>query len=345
MNEQLFFSTFHQFYENFGEHNIISKTDVVAFTSGSIEVMRGKYIDDRIAAYIRDHMDKMISVELFQSGIKIDLQVIGDDAQEVKYYRTKLLILLCSYIQFLYVKYPRLEVTKPMKLYVFLSPFKKELASEGSLKPFNVNTGFTLFDPFKPYNTIVVYRKEELFKVLIHELTHYFRIDRALVPGHVQQELKTMFKISNDPHIHEAITDFWSCYVNILYFSLFNAKGDLVSLERFKEAVARNLRGETGFIVNQARKVMYHEEKCSSSRIISEDTHVVAYYILKAVMFAHFQEYIKDYDVLETKSHFSQNILKDVRAMFKSLCASSYSNTNKSLRMSSIDVSAKMKTI
>ena len=59
------------------------------------------------------------------------------------------------------------------KINILCSNFKKDMRGDGKiLTPINVNSGSTLRKQY-----INLWRHEELEKVLIHELIHYYNID------------------------------------------------------------------------------------------------------------------------------------------------------------------------
>ena len=64
-----------------------------------------------------------------------------------------------------------------MNIYIFLTDLKKKLPEHTGqeIGKINVNTGFTM--TCRPKSNIVIYRKEEWFKVLIHETFHNFGLD------------------------------------------------------------------------------------------------------------------------------------------------------------------------
>ena len=90
--------------------------------------------------------------------------------------------------------------TKKFNMILFLTDLKKKWPKEQTLKPVNINSGFT----FVRGKQIFIWRFEEWTKVFIHELIHAYNCDS----DHIKTTKLNLF---------EGITDFWA----ILYHSLF----------------------------------------------------------------------------------------------------------------------------
>lgn len=338
---KVFFETYHRCEDI----NIISNP-IKQHPESSIP--QSNYLDEWVKEDIYLLKWRMSQVMMVKN-INIEVNIFGKTAKDVRSYMHVIQKTLVTYIHFLFNVYPSMDVPKPLKLYVYLTDKKKTFPADANatLTPYNVNTGFTIFDPTVAYNTIVVYREEEVFKVLIHELTHYFQIDSVTIPNTIVNAIRQIFMISNDPHLHEAITDFWACYINILYNSLYGNNGNKVqSFIRYNQIVKRNINKEKKFILSQARKVAAFTKSCNPTPS-HEATHVISYYIIKAAMFSDFLNYLYDYLDIHTKPYFISNIVEDSKKLLGALCHDKKNPkvTNHTLRMSSIDVVAKMKTI
>ena len=263
------------------------------------------------------------------------------------------------------------RVTTHLHITCFLTHFEKKLPDrkEDPLTPFHVNSGLTYFtNPIQ----IILFRKEEVQKVLIHELTHYFEIEQRIpISPSLNSFIQERFGISNDPRLPEAVTDFWACYVNVLFSSCFdlqlfllNGKGKEKEKQKekqkenktkFQSITNSKLKYEIDFIVIQASKVISHIDGCLSFSIDSknerrkkrekknEETHVIAYYIVKAIMFMSFQKYLNLFyqytkqNPKQGSSRVSDEIQKDLELKMPSICQNlpSFRSLQTSLRMSS----------
>lgn len=327
-----FLDTIHKYHS---EKIMYKKMGIRNYKAGDLG--SSMYIHNDIIKTIKQTMKYTIQLEL-HSKINIDIYIYGKQKNELIEYSTQILIILESYIQYITRLYTSLPLPKNMKLYVYLTDAKKQIdGKEHPLTQLHVNTGYTSFNQEEDYNEIVIYRKEEVLKVLIHEITHYFMIDRVTLPASDMKQLQTIFRVTNDLHIQESITDFWACYVNMMYFAILDT--GVNSYRDFKNRLLQNLKDEIQFIQTQAQKVAYIQDHCwDRSNYIAENTHVIAYYIIKAVMYRNFNRYINDYKDWKNKKHFQLNIVKHVKKELPTIC-------NTGLRMSSLDVNEKMKTI
>ena len=110
---------------------------------------------------------------------------------------------------------------KPLKIYIYNTNLKKRLPKNKNHKlgPFEINSGFTTHYNPNLNGDVVIFRKEELDKVLIHELLHSFKSDWNIHP----------YKNLN---ISESYIDFLA--INI-YINLFFSKKKLHSYIKYNE--------------------------------------------------------------------------------------------------------------
>lgn len=104
-----------------------------------------------------------------------------------------------------------------IEVWIFLCPFKKKLPSQKG-KPLGrneVNSGVTLLSGSSSW--IQVYRREEVLKVLIHELLHYYQLDIR----DAAEALQT--KLGIDHLLNEAYNELFAIYCHTLYYA--NYKG------------------------------------------------------------------------------------------------------------------------
>lgn len=93
---------------------------------------------------------------------------------------------------------------KKLHLIVFLGEQKKYLSDIG-LTPYSINSGMCI-----PQKCICIWRKEEFFKVLIHELIHYYQYDCDHSSPKYQglnRSISNRFKIHGFDQVNEAYTD------------------------------------------------------------------------------------------------------------------------------------------
>ena len=130
---------------------------------------------------IKDHID-ITDYYLFKYSKKvdnkfnIDIKIYLEEEElinldNIRNY-IKLIIIWFAFI----VNYSNKECYRTISIILYLTDFKKRLPDSTIhvLEPFNVNTGYTTRCNL---GNITIYRKEEWFKVLIHESIHSNFID------------------------------------------------------------------------------------------------------------------------------------------------------------------------
>ena len=171
-----------------------------------------------------------------------------------------------------------------LNIKLVLSPFKKETSQNG-LDAFNVNSGFTVRDYASGISTIVVYREEEVIKVLMHELLHAFDIDCKTSNNSDDLMFARLFEKDTKININETFTDLYACLMNICYTSVImsNAIGNT----DIKDIYMTLLMYESIHIMKVGARVL---GVVRGQR--REATHITAYYILKAMGWLLLDEFV-----------------------------------------------------
>ena len=199
----------------------------------------------------------------------------------------------------------------------FLTPFKKmlNLNKNEILGVKNVNTGFTY--PNLINGETFIYRKEEFFKVFIHESIHYYGIDKAL-----QIELNNninynkfinLFNISNKDSknigINEALTEFWTFMIKVCVLSYEKSR----KLENFLNEFERLYNIELIHLIFQIVKILNYNNltytqlltKTKTLEQYRESSHIFSYYIVKTLLVYNHEDLFKS-DIFHVK--FTNNI-------------------------------------
>ena len=107
-----------------------------------------------------------------------------------------------------------------LNIKLVLSPFKKNtLVTKGGLSTYNINNGMTSYYNNMNKASILIYRSEELIKVLIHEIIHAYKIDSAFNGNSLEDNINNLFKLSNDVNTNESFTETYACLLNICLVS------------------------------------------------------------------------------------------------------------------------------
>lgn len=192
--------------------------------------------------------------------------------------------------------------SRELSIYLFLTPHPKKLPNK--LTPFDtihVNSAFTF--SCRPTSEIVIFRHQEWFKVLIHESFHSFGLDFSNLHEteilFTNSFLKEIFKVNIDFLLYESYSEFWAEVLNSMFFVIFD--NPVLTLDYNK------------YIANVEKLISYNRVHCSiiMKQILShngfnyislisnpinneykENTAIFAYFIIKNLLFIHFNETI-----------------------------------------------------
>jgi hypothetical protein len=114
----------------------------------------------------------------------------------------------------------------PIDLTLILTSQKKLITNKKFLGPENINSGSTYFN-----NSVLIWRIEEVYKVLIHELIHFFGFDHSLFMNSLSNNGTNKHCINGDDRENEAYTESFalsihtfilSKFLKVPFFDLFN---------------------------------------------------------------------------------------------------------------------------
>jgi hypothetical protein len=160
---------------------------------------------------------------------------------------------------------------KSINLYIYLSEFKKEIGYNGALGTIETNSGVSLTDEW-----LQIFRKEELYKVLIHELLHNLELDYNK-PERFTNDVKIiqMHDDSRPILINEAYTEVIALYLHSLYIGTMN------NLDIWQLII-----DEEKFTIYQINKIFKHYnivniKHFSKPNKFIQHTNIIPYFIIK----------------------------------------------------------------
>ena len=206
---------------------------------------------------------------------------------------------------YIVIIYSSKSCAKQLKIFVYHTQLLKELPKSNIeiLNENNVNTAFTRTCPIN--SEIVVFRKEEWFKVFMHETFHNFGLDFSdMNLSSCNEKILTMFPVSSNVNLFEAYTEFWARIMNASFCSFISMK-DKDDIEEFLTNVEIFINLERIFSFFQVVKVLnfmglsyedlYKKNKLSENlrkTMYKEDTNVLSYYVITLIMINSYQEYL-----------------------------------------------------
>jgi hypothetical protein len=201
--------------------------------------------------------------------------------------------------------YSSKKCVKQLKIFIYHTSLLKILPDTNIdiLNQNNVNTGFSRTCPSD--SEIVIFRKEEWFKVFIHETFHNFGLDFSSmnVTPYNQMILK-LFSVNSEVNLYEAYTEFWARMINALFcsFIIMKNKNDI---DEFYTNAEFFINVERMFAFFQTVKVLdfmslsydnlYNKTSLSENlrnTLYKEDTNVLAYYVLTLILLNNYQEFL-----------------------------------------------------
>ena len=225
--------------------------------------------------------------------------------KELMEYNQRIYILintLSFFILFLQYKNSNKKIKyHHQNIFFFMTPLKKELPIYRSeLEQYHVNTGYTA--PHKGNSDIVIYRKEEWYKVFIHEYVHNHRLDFSQFDSSFVKLSKKIYNINNDILFSEAMAEVWALSLNILMvsylfkkYNMFPELNKIIPGNQLRMGVSHIfqylLNIEIYFSIIQTRKILkylntnYSQlfDKTKSIKIHNKNTNICSYYFIKTI--------------------------------------------------------------
>lgn len=186
-------------------------------------------------------------------------------------------------------------------IFFFMTTLKKELPNYlTELDQYHVNTGYT--SPHKGDSDIVIYRKEEWYKVFIHEYVHNHHLDFSHLNSSFMKLSKKIYNIDNDILFSEAMAEIWALTINILIVSYLFKKYNIFS--ELCKIIPRNhvkmgvsdifqylLNIEIYFSIIQTKKILKYlnttysklSDRSHSIKIHNDNTNICSYYFIKTI--------------------------------------------------------------
>ena len=277
----------------------------------SAQIIRPKnFSSQSFPEEIRNHIDELSLTELcynfslFNRNIKLyfvieegDIELkLGDYNKHVD-----------SIIMWLYIlnEYASKQCASNLVVYFYFTSLEKHLPNSNIqvLNENNVNTAFTTTCPKDA--EIVVYRKEEWFKVFIHESFHNFALDFSDMNNtECTNYILNIFPVQSEVNLYESYTEFWAEIINALFCSFFalNDKNDVEGFLSNSEFFINFERTYSFFQLTKALRFMglsytdlYSKNihrKALRETMYKEKTNVLSYYVIKTILMNNYQDFL-----------------------------------------------------
>ena len=190
------------------------------------------------------------------------------------------------------------ECSKILDIYIFNTPFKKEISTfDNTIERKDINSAYT-FSCYEK-NAIYIFRKEEWKKVLIHECIHAFGIDFAIIESThsqlINSKLDNIFNLDINYTFNEAYCETLATIINIIY--LFNTQSTHNELIPFLES---QLNNEIIHSLVQSNKFLKHSSLSMRHMVFGKDnskykenTPAFSYYFIKSLFLYDLNSFLK----------------------------------------------------
>ncbi len=200
--------------------------------------------------------------------------------------------------------------SQTLTIYLYFTSFSKTLPDSPIevLDVVNVNTAVTT--SCQPKTEIVIYRKEEWFKVLLHETFHSFGLDFSdMNNDECTSRILKIFPVKSKVNLFESYCEFWAEIMNVLFCS-FRAIKDKNNFSAFMAKCSEYINLEMNYSVFQVVKTLnfmgLNYEAMHSSKeyarilrdnLYKEKTNVLSYYVVRMILMTNVQATLNWCDV------------------------------------------------
>jgi len=206
------------------------------------------------------------------------------------------------------------KCSEQLKIFIYFTGMEKWLPRPTHKQPIldesNVNTAYTY--SCRKNNDIVIYRKEEWFKVFIHETFHSFGLDFSSNDNILTRDkILQLFNVNSIVNLFEAYTELWARIMNAIFTSYYLTIGNkrigniyIDNKSVFIDKCEMFIYLEKIYSCFQMVKVLdymsvkYEDIICfdhlSSYSIkmkYRENTNVLAYYIITNILIFYYQDF------------------------------------------------------
>ncbi len=260
---------------------------------------------DEIRNHINESSQYFITYKTKQFGRNITFHFVTENFSSsnvdmcVEYSKNMLVWL------YIINQYASSKCAKDLIVYLYMTKLQKKLPQSNLhiLGENHVNTAFTTSCPVD--SEIVIFRKEEWFKVFIHETFHNFALDFSdMNVSECHSKILETFQVKSDVNLFESYAEFWAELINVCFVSYLTCD-DNTNKRAFIEQCRYYLDLETKFNAFQLVKAlgfmgmtysnMYKKTTHAQAlrdTLYKEDTNVLAYYIIKTVLLANYPAFL-----------------------------------------------------
>lgn len=262
-------------------HNILKrinvrKSDYIKRDGIYVKVVPNTYFPIGIVDTINNTAYKEYTIKLKKHKYNFLVKLYSESDVNIQPYIKKIKTILL-----LFIHYKPIHSKKYHNVTIYLTDIPKKHTTV-PIKMDNINSGFS------QNNHIVIFRRDEWFKVFIHECIHLFEFD---FHSHTDfSELGQYFKIDSEILLFEAYTEFWARIINVCIISFDK------TFRRFNLNFKRHIKMEQLYSAVTAKKILNQYNMEYTDLLVpnsyTEETNTFCYYILTSLLFYYFDDTI-----------------------------------------------------
>ena len=264
-------------------------------------LLSSSYFSKEIINYITTKSKSYSLYNFTINNVNINLYVLHFNTRKSLKSIDMILMLLTMLLS-----YSNLKI-KTLNIYLYLTNTLKKLPKSNIelLGSKNCNSGLSY--SCIENGEVLVYRQEEWFKVLIHELFHCLCLDFVNMRSEnneLNKKIKKLFNLNIKCELSETYNEVWATILNscINSFKLLDNKKDIESFILYSEI---SLKLEKVFSIYQCVKILdfmdlnyklFFEKKSKNKLtkiLYKEKTNVFCYYILKSLLLYFSDDFVK----------------------------------------------------
>ena len=258
---------------------------------------------------IRNHIDHNSNYQLLYTfslfNREINIQFIVEESNpelKINYYN-KCVERMLLWLYFIN-DYASKNCAKKITIFIYLTSLCKKLPDTNItiLDENHVNTAFTHTCPVN--SEIVIFRKEEWFKVFMHETFHNFGLDFSDMNMNVVNEcILDIFPLKSEVNLFEAYSEFWAEILNDCLCSYYLIE-DKKNVNEFLSTCEILINFERTYSIFQMVKVLNFmgltytdlysvDNEVLRNTLYKEKTNVLSYYVIKCILMNNYQSFFK----------------------------------------------------
>jgi len=260
-----------------------------------------------VRSYIETHSEYNLSYTFSLLGREVNVHFVVEDPSVELHLETFHRYVENIFLWLYFINdYASKKCANKMTIYIYYTSLQKNLPQSNIqiLGQNHVNTAFTYTCPAD--SEIVIFRKEEWFKVLMHETFHNLALDFSDMPTEeCHRRLLSLFPVESKVNLFEAYTEVWAEILNVVFcnYLLLLEEGQENNKKIFLENGVFLLQLERTYSIFQMVKTLafmgltYEDlylpnAEVERNTLYKEDSNVLSYYVITTILLYHVTDFL-----------------------------------------------------